>query len=517
MSKEGLPIESMKKTALYLMIITVVSKITGFLRDVTLSFFYGATAVSDAYIISVTITSVLFSLIIAGISTAFIPMYKQIEVEAGIKAANRFTNNLVNVVLIITTLVVLIGVSFSPFLVKIFAIGFSGENLEKTVYFTKISLIGIYFTSLTQLFIGYLQLNGRFLIPAMVGLPFNIIVMITIYLSDATSSLFFLAIGNVVAALIQMLFLFPSLWKVKYRYTPSLNLKDKNLSKMFRIVFPIMIGISIDQINLMIDKTLASTLVEGGISALTYASRLNDFVQGIFVLSFVTVMFPYISKMAAQHNTADLKKSITEVISSVIIIVVPASVGIMILAEPIVKLLYGHGHFDRHAIEMTTHALFYYSIGMIGYGIREVLNRTFYSLQDSKTPMINAGLAVLLNIILNIILSKFMGISGLALATSISALFCSSLLLINLQKKIGSFGFSKIVIILLKVSIASYCMGIIVYVLNEYTFVDLNILLKMTLLMIIGSIVYFILIALLKIKEAKMIVDFFSKAIKRKT
>ena len=515
MSKEGFPIESMKKTALYLMIITVVSKITGFLRDVILSFFYGATAVSDAYIISITITSVLFSLIIAGISTAFIPMYKQIEVESGINAANRFTNNLVNIVLIITTLVVILGVAFSPLLVKIFAVGFSGENLEKTVYFTKISLIGIYFTSLTQLFTGYLQLNGKFIIPAMIGLPFNIIVIITIYISDATSSIFYLAFGNVIAALVQMLFLFPSLWRTRYRYSFYVKLKDKHLKKMSQIVFPIMIGISIDQINLMIDKTLASTIEEGGISALTYASRLNDFVQGIFVLSFVTVMFPYISKMVAQHNTEELKKSINEVISSVIIIVVPASVGIMILAEPIVKLLFGHGHFDKHAIEMTTKALFYYSIGMIGYGIREVLNRTFYSLQDSKTPMFNAGIAVLINIALNILLSRFMGLSGLALATSISALLCSFLLAVHLQKKIGPFGLVKILITLLKVCLASAGMGIIIYLLNLHL-EDWNILFKMIFIVCMGAIVYFLIITLLKIKEAKILASYITNAIQRK-
>lgn len=169
---------------------------------------------------------------------------------------------------------------------------------------------------------------------------------------------------------------------------------------------------------------------------MTYASRLNDFVQGIFVLSFVTVMFPLISKMAVQKNKEDFKQSISEVISVVILIVVPASVGIMILAEPIIRLLFGHGHFDERAIEMTTHALFFYSIGMIGYGIREILNRTFYSLQDTKTPMYNASMAVILNIILSIILSYFMGISGIALATSISALFCSTLLVIKLRKKL---------------------------------------------------------------------------------
>lgn len=502
----------MKKIAVFLMVITILSKVTGFLRDVALSFFYGATYTSDAYIISITITSVLFSLIIMGISTAYIPMFKQIEHHSGYRAATIFTNNLINIVLIISTGVIILGLLFSDALVKLFALGFDGETLRTAVLFTRIGLVGIYFTSLTQLFISYLQLNEKFIIPALVGFPFNLIIILSIFIS-AQTNIVVLAIGSVVAAFLQMLFLFPFLYKTGYRYTPSVQLNDNNVKKMAMIVFPIMIGISIDQINLMVDKTLASTLIEGGVSALTYASRLNDFVQGIFVLSFVTVMFPLISNMAAQKNTEDFKTSISEVISSVLLIVVPASVGIMILSKPIIRLLFGHGHFDEHAIDMTSHALFFYSIGMIGYGIREILNRTFYSLQDTKTPMYNASLSVVLNIALSILLSSYMGISGLALATSISALFCSTLLVMSLRKKIGAFGLKGNLITFLKVAFSSSVMGIIVYSLSIYVWNDWNEPLKMMIIVFIGSIVYFTLITLLKVKEMKTVLDFIQKKV----
>ncbi|MFJ7971639.1 murein biosynthesis integral membrane protein MurJ [Psychrobacillus sp. NPDC096389] len=502
----------MKKTAVLLMIIAVLSKVSGFLRDITLSFFYGATSTSDAYIISITITSVLFSLIISGISTAYIPMFKQIEHDKGHRSASLFTNNLINIVLIVTTGIILLGLLFSNLLVKLFALGFDGETLKTAVLFTRIGLVGIYFTSLTQLFISYLQLNGKFTIPALIGFPFNIIIIISIFISSQTN-IIILAIGSVLAAFFQMLFLFPTLWKTNYRYIPIVQFTDKNIKKMAIIVFPIMIGISIDQINLMVDKTLASTLVEGGISALTYASRLNDFVQGIFVLSFVTVMFPLISNMAAKKNDEDFKTSISDVISSVILIVVPASVGIMILADPIIRLLFGHGHFDERAIDMTSHALFFYSIGMIGYGFREILNRTFYSLQDTKTPMYNASISVVLNIVLNFVLSSYMGISGLALATSISALFCSTLLVISLRKKIGAFGLKGNFITFVKVTFASTVMGSIVYVLYVYIIPEWNALLKMTVVICAGSVVYFILVNFLKVKETKLILSYFKKKI----
>lgn len=503
----------MKKTAVLLMVIAVLSKASGFLRDITLSFFYGATSSSDAYIVSTTITSVLFSLIIAGISTAYIPMYKQIEHNVDRKSAIGFTNNLINIVLIVTTGVIVVGLVFSNVLVKLFALGFDDETLKVAVLFTRIGLIGIYFTSLTQLFISYLQLNGKFTIPAMIGFPFNIVIILSIYIS-AQTDIIFLAIGSVFATFFQMLFLIPAIRKTNYRYVPFVHFTDKNIKKMAVIVFPIMIGISIDQINLMVDKTLASMLVTGGISALTYASRLNDFVQGIFVLSFVTVMFPIISNMAAKKNTKDFKKSINEVISSVIIIVVPASIGVMILANPIIRVLFGHGHFDERAIEMTSHALFFYSIGMIGYGFREILNRTFYSLQDTKTPMYNASISVILNIVLNFILSSYMGISGLALATSLSALFCSLLLMLNLRKKIGVFGLKGNVITFAKVIFASFIMGLVVYMLDGYLFIGWNAFIKLSIIVGAGVIVYFTLIALLKVRESKLLFDFFKKLIR---
>ncbi|MCM3711644.1 murein biosynthesis integral membrane protein MurJ [Sporosarcina luteola] len=504
----------MKKTALILMVIAVLSKITGFLRDITLSFFYGATSISDVYIISITITSVLFSLIILGVSTAYIPMFKQIEHEKDHHSASVFTNNLLNIVLLITTVVIIIGLCFSHVLVKIFALGFDGETLKTAVLFTRIGLLSLFFTSLTQLFISYLQLKGKFIIPAMVGLPFNIIIMISIFIGYQFNMIY-LAIGSVFAAFVQLLFLLPSIRKTDYQYIPILNFADKDIKKLVVIIIPVMIGISIDQINLMVDKTLASTLIEGGISALTYASRLNDFVQGIFVLSFVAVMFPLISNMAAEKKTEDFKASINDVTSSVILIVVPASIGIMILAEPIIRLLFGHGHFDEHAVEMTSHALFFYSIGMIGYGFREVLNRTFYSLQDSKTPMYNASISVALNIVLSLLLSSYMGIGGIALATSISALFCSILLAIHLRRKIGSFGLKGNLVIFIKATIASTVMGLIVYILNEYLLYGWNEVVKMMLVVCIGSVVYLLVIILFRGQESKKIINFFKSLLRK--
>lgn len=504
----------MKKIAILLMLITGLTKASGFFRDIMLSYYYGATSLSDAYIISVTISNVLFSLIFTGISTGYIALFNVIEIEVGKRSVANFTNNLVNIILMLSTILIIFGFIFAELLVKVFAFGFDEETMKTAILLTRIGLLGTYFSSISQLFISHLQLKERFVTPAISGLPYNILIIVSIFIS-AQTNIITLAVGTVLATLAQLLFLLPALYKTNYRYEPILKWKDENIKKMLFFVYPISIGMSIDNINLMVDKTLASKIIVGGISSMEYASRLNGFVNGVFVLSFVTVMFPFISKMAALKNTEKFKKTINDVLASVAILVIPASIGIMILAEPIIRLLYGRGNFDEHAVLMTSQALFFYSIGMVGYGFRNVLLRVFYSIQDMKTPMYNVSITVLLNIVLNLVLSSYLGISGLALATSISALFSAGLLLYSLRKKIGSLEMRNTGLTFLKVIIASSVMGITVFMLNEYVLSNWNDFFKIGMTTTVGIAIYIILIILLKVSEAQMLLHSLKRKMQR--
>jgi putative peptidoglycan lipid II flippase len=501
----------MKKTALILMILTIFSKIFGFARDITLAYFYGTSNISDAYLISTTIPLVIFSFIGIGINTGYIPMYSKIQNIKGAKEANRFTNNLVNFLIIICTIIFILGFLLTNQIVKVFASGFQGDTLALTVKFTRISLFGIYFMGLIYIFNGFLQLKENYIIPALVGFPLNIFIIASIFLSSKTNVVV-LSIGSVIAAASQLILVLPFAYKKGYRYKFILDIKDEHIKNMVYIALPVIIGVSVNQINTLVDRTIASQISVGGISALNYANRLNGFVQGIFVLSIATVMYPMISKMAAENNMTGFKKSVSEAISSINLLVLPTTIGAMIFAEPIVRLLFGRGAFDANAISMTSYALFFYSIGMIGFGLREILSRTFYSLQDTKTPMINAAIAMTINIILNIILSKFLGIGGLALATSISAIFCTVLLFTSLRKKIGSFGMKSITISFIKILCASLVMGVIAKVSYNTLFNSIGANLSLILSIGIGAITYFIIIYFMRIEEVDVIVN----AIRRK-
>ncbi|MGI5927865.1 MAG: murein biosynthesis integral membrane protein MurJ, partial [Thermacetogeniaceae bacterium] len=261
------------------------------------------------------------------------------------------------------------------------------------------------------------------------------------------------------------------------------------------------IGVSVNQINVLVDRTIASGIAVGGISALSYANKVTHFVIGLFVIPLATVMYPMISKMAVQDNKAGLKDVISEVINLVNLFVMPVTIGAIIFAEPIVVFLFGRGAFDEQAAVMTAGALSFYAIGMIGYGIREVLSRGFYALQDTKTPMINATISVMINIILNVILSKYMGLKGLALATSVSAIICTMLLFISFRRKLGPFGMKHIVISGVKIVAASGIMGIIAKVSYAYLCIQLNGNLALLAAIMIGAMAYFTMIFFARIRE----------------
>lgn len=495
----------MKKTAVIIMILTVISKIFGFGREIALSYFYGASSISDAYLTSTTIPGVIFGFIAAGLGAGYIPMYSKIMQADGEIEANRFTSNLINISIVLCTIIVFVGLIFTNQIVKIFASGFVGETLSLTIKFTKISLLAIYFTGIVSIFSGYLQIKGNYTIPALVGLPYNFFLILSIIISNNTN-ISILAFGFVISIASQVILMMPYMGKNRYKYEVIFDVKDKYITNMVYVIMPVILGISVNEINLLVDRTIASRVAVGGISALNYASRLNVFILGIFVLSIVTVLYPMISKMAADNNMLGLKSSLSKAITGINLLVLPAMIGSMVFAVPIVSFLFGRGAFDTKAILMTSSALFFYSTGMIGFGLREVLSRVFYSLQDTKTPMINASIGMVLNIILNIILSKYMGIGGLALATSISAILTTGLLIRSLHKKIGPFGMKQISISFLKILITSLIMGAIAKAFHEYLKTALSQNLSLILAIVIGVVLYAVIIYFMKIEEVNVII-----------
>lgn len=447
----------MEKTVFVVMVLTLFSKLLGFCREIALSYYYGTSSISDAYLISATIPEVFFNAIGVGILTSYIPLYNKIAENEGIPEADNFTNQVITMNMVICSVLFFSGSIFTRGIVKLFASGFEGGLLNLTIHFTRIAFFGVFFTGLTGIYKGYLQIKNNFWAPALIGIPWNFFIITSIILSSK-GNLKILPLGIVAASAAQFLCLVPSVRIKKYRYRFSLD-KHGHLKELFLLAVPLIIGVSIEKVNLLVDRTLASKIASGGITTLVYADKVNSLVMGIFVLPLITVMYPQLTRLFASNDIHGMKKRISDTITSINLLTVPAVTGILIFAEPFIETIYGRGAFDSDSISATSSALFFYSVGIIGFGLREVLARVFYSMQDTKTPMLNATIAIILNIILNFLLSSFMGIDGLALATSISWIFGAFLLLISLKKRMSIFRFREASKPFFKILMASLMMG----------------------------------------------------------
>lgn len=324
-----------------------------------------------------------------------------------------------------------------------------------------------------------------------------------------------LVIGSVIATASQLILLVLFIHRKGYRHKLILDIKDRYIKNMAYITLSVIIGVSVNQINVLVDRTIASRIAIGGLSVLNYADRLNSFVLGLFVSTISTIMYPTISKMVVEDNIHGFKRIVSESIIAISLLVVPATIGAMVFSQLVVKLLFGRGKFNPKAVSMTSSALFFYSIGMIGFGLRDILSRVFYALQETKTPMINGIIGVIINIILNLLLSKYIGIGGLALATSISAIFCTVLLFISFRKKVGSFGMKNITISSIKILCASLVMGAIAKISYNILFKYIGANLSLIVAIIIVAVIYFIIIYFMSIEKIDSMIMAVKKKLKR--
>lgn len=507
------------KATIGLMLATIIAKVLGFGRELVLAAVYGASMYSDAYLTAMNIPVVLFTIIGTTLGTVLIPMYFEVNNDLGEKKALNFTNNVFNIVIAICIVLAILGFIFTEQLVKVFAMGFEGQTLKIAIDFTRITIIGIVFTGLSYVMTAYLQIKNNFTVPGLISVPKNIIIIVSIILSVKYNP-YIMIWGTLIGIATEFIFQLPFAIKSGYKYQLYINIKDKYIKKMSWLIGPVLIGVAVNQINTMIDRTLASTLVEGSISALNYANKLNGFVMAMFITSVAAVIYPMLSKLSSEDNKEKFTSSVVQSINSVILLVIPISVGAIVLATPIVKLLFQRGEFDARATSMTAIALIMYSIGMVAFGLRDILGKVFYALQDTKTPMINGAIAMVMNIVLNIILVKYLQLAGLALATSISAIVCIFLLFGSLKKKIGYFGQDKIMKTTIKSIVSAAIMGVVTYFAYDIVSNLLGIgfikeAVSLVISVAIGAITYGILVGVLKVDEINIMTDMVKKKLNR--
>ena len=499
------------KNAVIIMVATLLSRVLGFLRETILANFYGTSMVADVFVLTFNIPGLIISIVGSVIYMMYIPMYYDTRDRLGEDEALKFTNNILNILSVFSIIVSILGIIFAGEIIKIFAIGFTGEKFNLAVQFLRIMMFGVLFLSLNKIQSSFLQVKESYLPASIVGVVYNIVIIIAIFISVKLGS-YYLAIGALVGLFIQVLLLLPCMYKRGYRYSFYMNIKDESIIKMIKLSIPMMMGVAMSQLNVYVDKALASTLGDGKLAALNYASRLNDFVVALFVTSLITVIYPKLSQFVNNKDTINFKKIIVKSSNCIILVVVPIVLGAIILAEPIVRILLERGSFSAESTAMTSNALKLYAIGIIGYAVKEILSRGFYSLGDTKTPMINSSISV--------IFIKPFSYMGLAMATSISYMVTVVLMFFSLRKKVGSFNGSAVVSTFLRSLIGAIVMSIVVILIynNLVAVLGLSFIGECTSLaaaILGGIIVYIICMKILKVEEMKLVEDSVKNFFKR--
>lgn len=451
-------IAKIRQSSISLMSVILVAKLIGMMRDIILAHYFGTTNISDAYLIASSVPTSLFYFIGHSLSTAYIPMYNRVKEKEGEKKAKDFTNNLLTISILISTVIVILLLLFPTVVVKVFAAGFDRETALIASRLIRISAPSIYLMCMVNICGGYLQANKSFLAPAAISLPRNAAIMVSVILA-ASLGTDLLGWGLLASYGLEFLFLVPFLNRRGYRYKPVLKIEDAYIRQTLYVVAPIFLGVCVGQVNKIIDRSMASTVVEGGISALSYASIINYAVEGVVVTGLITVLFASCSEMVARQEHQQVKEKLLDTVNSMIILIVPACVGAIILAEPIVEIVLCRGEFDRNSLKMTVGALRCYTLGLLFLAIKDTLIKVFYAYKETKIATKASVTSIVVNIVLNLILGKWIGINGLALATSISAGVNCIILFIQLRRKIGDFGTKRIAVVLAKSAVGSAIMG----------------------------------------------------------
>ncbi|OUP28189.1 murein biosynthesis integral membrane protein MurJ [Faecalibacterium sp. An192] len=427
-----------------LILAAFIAKGLGFVREMVLANYYGTSYVSDVFVAVQNIPAIIFTVFGTAVTTGFIPLYTEIKIRKNRDAAEKFANNVFNIFLLMSILLTTLGIVFSRQLVELFAGGFQGETFALCNQYAKIIMPTCIAIILVYVYNAYLQIEGYFNQNSLMNVPYNLIQIIFIVIGFYIGNVYILAVGLLLASFGQFIYLKILIKKkTDFQHRYILDFHDTNIKQMLILVGPVFVSTGVNQLNSIVDRSMASGLVEGSVSALNYSSEIANMVTQVVILSLTTILYPKMTELFARNDRKEKNSFTLTYINVVSLLVLPLSALIFAFSKEIVQILFGRGAFDEKTVLFVSRALKIYALGIVGASFRDVLNKVFYSMKDTKTPMINGIIAVGVNIGLNIVLVKRFEYLGLAFATSISATICTIALLIHMCKKMTNFKYLK--------------------------------------------------------------------------
>jgi len=482
---------------------TIASRVLGFLRDILFARFFGTDIFAQAFVVAFRLPNMLRDMVGEGaVDAAIVPVlteYKHTRTEKEYWEASRVIFNLMLTVLIILSVA---GIVFAPLLVRVIAPGFlrSPEKFAMTVLLTRIIFPYILLIGMVSYSKGVLNSLHYFTTPALAPVVLNATMIAALLLLCPVIGIKGVVIGVIAGGILEVLIQIPPLIKRGFRFAGGFRLVHPVAKRIGRLLLPRALGTAVYQLSVLIDTMLASLgwiVGAGGVAALYYSNRLVQLPLAVFAISLATAALPKMSKEVASKDMEALKDTVSFSLKAVFTIMIPATVGLMVMAGPIVRILFQRGEFTAYSTAITTSALFFYAIGLFAYAGIKILVGTYYSMGDTRTPVKTAGVSLMVNIVFNLILMWPLKVGGLALATSIAATTNFVILYVILTRRIGDIGTGRIVSSFLRICAASGVMGAFVFIAMRAFLYPLEgsslfLFVKLAVIVLVSSVVYLV-------------------------
>jgi len=449
---------------------TLTSRILGLARDQVLAAFFGAGSEMGAFVVAFRIPNLVRDLFAEGaMSAAFVPTFTRRLTLHGKDDAWRLANNLISALLLVTGMAVVGGLVFAQPLVTAYAGDFRRVpgQLELTIALTRIMLPFLTMVSLAAVAMGMLNSLHYYFMPALSPAMFNIATIVGAFALVPLMPRFGLppitaiAIAGLVGGALQIAIQWPSLRREGFRYRPTLDLRDPGLHQVLVLMGPGTIGLAATQVSLFVNTLLATSQETGAVSWLAYAFRLMYLPIGLFGVSIATATLPAVSRYAAADDRAGTRRTVAQALGMTTVLCVPATFGLVTLAEPIVRLLFERGRFLASDTAATAAALRWYALGLLGYASVRIVSPVFYAIRQSKVPVVVSLCTIALSVVINVLLVRVMGFRGLALGTSLAVLANGAALLWLLHRQLDGIEHRQLALTFAKTLVAATVMAVV--------------------------------------------------------
>ncbi len=461
------------------------SRILGLVREIVFARFFGAGPAMDAFITAFRIPNLLRDLFAEGaLSTAFITTFSGKIAKEGDQSAWQLANKMATLTVVFMSLVTLLGIAFAPWLVELIAGGFAPEKARLTITLTRIMFPFILLISLAALTMGMLNAKNVFGIPALASSFFNLGSIVSGvglgYWLDPTfgeRALIGLALGTLIGGLLQLVVQFPALCRAGFRFRPDFLWRDEGVRQILLLMGPAIVAASAVQVNVMVNARFASFIPgDGPVSWLGYSFRLMMLPLGLFGVAVATVTLPLVSRFAALHDLAGVRSALGRGLRLAFLLTVPAALGLILLAEPIISLIYERGRFSFHDTVQVAASLQFYAIGLVAYAGIKVVAPAFYALNQRNLPMFVSFFSIATNYLLNQFFTFYLGFGhrGLALSTSLVAVINFVILYRLMLRKEGGLDTRSVVSGLVKPLLSSVPMVLVCLAARHWVFAGLE-------------------------------------------